>query len=95
MNKKALLARLNQELMYIRAQARKAEDADRAQNYSGDFELTIDRLEGYGKVQAAEWLLHVVEVYEEGKRIECPNHKGAFDCTPFCELCEGEQEITQ
>lgn len=24
--------------------------------------------------------------------IECPNHDGAFDCTPFCELCEGEQE---
>lgn len=23
----------------------------------------------------------------------CPNHAGAFDCTPFCELCEGEQEI--
>lgn len=24
--------------------------------------------------------------------IECPNHDGAFDCTPFCRLCEGEQE---
>ena len=22
---------------------------------------------------------------------ECPNHEGAFDCTPFCSLCEGEQ----
>lgn len=22
----------------------------------------------------------------------CPNHEGAYDCTPFCELCEGEQE---
>ena len=25
--------------------------------------------------------------------MECPNHEGAFDCTPFCRLCEGEQEI--
>jgi hypothetical protein len=24
--------------------------------------------------------------------IECPNHEGNFDCTPFCNLCEGEQE---
>lgn len=24
--------------------------------------------------------------------IECPNHEGAFDCNPFCPLCEGEQE---
>lgn len=25
--------------------------------------------------------------------IECPNHGGAFDCTPFCEVCHGNQEI--
>jgi hypothetical protein len=24
--------------------------------------------------------------------IECPRHEGNFDCTPFCNLCEGEQE---
>lgn len=24
--------------------------------------------------------------------VECPNHEGNFDCTPFCALCEGEQE---
>jgi hypothetical protein len=23
----------------------------------------------------------------------CPNHKGNFDCTPFCERCDGMQEI--
>jgi antirestriction protein len=23
---------------------------------------------------------------------ECPEHGGAFDCTPFCRTCEGEQE---
>lgn len=24
--------------------------------------------------------------------VECPNHDGAFDCNPFCRLCEGDQE---
>jgi hypothetical protein len=23
--------------------------------------------------------------------VPCPNHEGAYDCTPFCEICEGEQ----
>jgi len=31
---------------------------------------------------------------EELATIECPNHSGAFDCTPFCPICEGEQEIS-
>jgi hypothetical protein len=22
----------------------------------------------------------------------CPNHGGNFDCSPFCRICEGEQE---
>jgi|TARA_R110000765_G_scaffold84926_2_gene164039 hypothetical protein len=25
--------------------------------------------------------------------IECPNHKGGFDCNPFCSICEGNQEF--
>lgn len=25
--------------------------------------------------------------------MECPNHSGAFDCTPFCNVCYGEQEV--
>jgi hypothetical protein len=25
-------------------------------------------------------------------KTECPNHEGAFDCTPFCGVCLGEQE---
>lgn len=29
---------------------------------------------------------------ETGLVIECPMHGGAFDCTPFCANCEGEQE---
>lgn len=24
---------------------------------------------------------------------DCPNHKGSFDCTPFCEMCGGAQVI--
>lgn len=24
--------------------------------------------------------------------VVCPKHEGAFDCSPFCGLCEGEQE---
>jgi hypothetical protein len=24
--------------------------------------------------------------------IDCPAHEGAYDCTPFCAICEGEQE---
>ena len=24
---------------------------------------------------------------------DCPNHGGAFDCTPFCEICSGEQGV--
>ena len=28
---------------------------------------------------------------EHHKMIECPEHKGGFDCTPFCKICEGEQ----
>lgn len=26
-------------------------------------------------------------------KVECPNHEGGFDCTPFCPACEGEQEF--
>jgi hypothetical protein len=24
--------------------------------------------------------------------LECPKHQGGWDCSPFCEICEGEQE---
>jgi hypothetical protein len=27
------------------------------------------------------------------ENMACPNHEGAFDCTPFCELCGGEQGL--
>ena len=25
----------------------------------------------------------------------CPNHGGSYDCNPFCELCEGNQELSK
>lgn len=25
--------------------------------------------------------------------VPCPRNRGEFDCTPFCELCSGEQEF--
>lgn len=24
---------------------------------------------------------------------DCPNHNGAYDCTPFCPVCEGNQVV--
>ena len=27
-----------------------------------------------------------------GMMLVCPRHEGAFDCNPFCNVCEGEQE---
>lgn len=64
MNKQQLLARLNEELAAFKREAIASELADKAQDYAGDFELTIERLESRGKVMAAEWLIHVVEVFE-------------------------------
>ena len=31
-------------------------------------------------------------VIVESMMKECPRHEGNFDCTPFCNVCEGEQE---
>jgi hypothetical protein len=28
----------------------------------------------------------------ENVKVECPEHGGNFDCTPFCKTCEGNQE---
>jgi hypothetical protein len=28
----------------------------------------------------------------EHEHIVCPKHDGGFDCTPFCDICEAEQE---
>lgn len=34
------------------------------------------------------------ETYTEHRPTDspCPNHEGAYDCTPFCGICAGEQE---
>lgn len=39
----------------------------------------------------AEWAKDELGI----KTVECPNHEGAFDCTPFCPLCEGNQEYEE
>lgn len=44
-----------------------------------------------GQLELAEFLLG--KPLDMGMNIECPNHGGSFDCTPFCVLCEGEQEV--
>ena len=31
--------------------------------------------------------------YASAPSTPCPNHEGAFDCNPFCPLCEGDQEL--
>ena len=31
--------------------------------------------------------------YASAPPTPCPNHEGAFDCNPFCSLCEGDQEL--
>ena len=32
-----------------------------------------------------------IEPTIEPELVDCPNHDGAFDCTPFCPICAGEQ----
>jgi hypothetical protein len=27
-------------------------------------------------------------------QLVCPRHEGGFDCNPFCDVCEGDQEYT-
>jgi hypothetical protein len=36
--------------------------------------------------------MSVGDLIMEPMMIECPRHEGNFDCTPFCNVCEGEQE---
>jgi hypothetical protein len=28
----------------------------------------------------------------EHDKLVCPSHRGSFDCTPFCKICEGNTE---
>jgi hypothetical protein len=93
--RQALLARLQSELKMFTHKAREAEEADKAQGYAGDFELTIERLESRGKVMATEWLLHVIEVFEEEQTFTCPSckqetpySKGHGDCRACDDCCK-------
>ena len=42
-----------------------------------------------------DFAAEITELDEEEWAGECPNHGGAFDCTPFCSLCEGNQEAVK
>lgn len=48
------------------------------------------------KVAYRYTVAYLREMLEEARLSKvkvCPNHEGNFDCTPFCPLCEGNQEI--
>lgn len=65
-------------------------DANR--NEGGIIQLmAIDLAFYYLEIGAEVWAELQVELAEV---VECPNHGGSFDCTPFCDVCEGEQEYT-
>jgi hypothetical protein len=65
-------------------------DANR--NEGGILQLmAIDLVFYYLEIGQEVWAELKVEL---GLVIECPNHGGSFDCSPFCDLCEGEQEYT-
>lgn len=65
-------------------------DANR--NEGGIIQLmAIDLVFYYLEIGQEAWAEVQVEL---GQIVECPNHGGSFDCTPFCEVCEGQQEYT-
>ena len=65
-------------------------DANR--NEGGILQLmAIDLVFFYLEIGQEVWAELKVEL---GQPVECPNHGGSFDCNPFCDLCEGEQEYT-
>jgi hypothetical protein len=37
------------------------------------------------------WSHVIAEKIEDLNDPNCPNHNGAYDCTPFCQVCEGNQ----
>lgn len=56
------------------------------------FRYAIAFLEDQNAHTAANLLEDSLESGAGSNRIECPNHEGQFDCTPFCALCEGNQD---
>jgi hypothetical protein len=53
---------------------------------------TIDRVSMY----CTRCVVDIATVWRiDDEIIECPNHGGAFDCTPFCKICAGNQEFRE
>jgi len=50
----------------------------------------------YGQANAYNYAVAYLREMLDNARLSkvtvCPNHEGNFDCTPFCPICEGEQE---
>lgn len=53
-------------------------------SWAGDYETALALRWGLARTGGACYALVT----------DCPNHAGAYDCTPFCNICEGEQETT-
>lgn len=50
--------------------------------------MAIDLVFYYLEIGQEVWAELQIEI---GEIQECPRHEGSFDCSPFCEVCEGEQ----
>lgn len=53
----------------------------------------VDKLlDQLGRVQTdLRWDGVSVDIRADLNDSNCPNHNGAYDCTPFCQVCEGNQ----
>jgi hypothetical protein len=53
----------------------------------------VDKLlDQLGRVQTdLRWDDVSVDIRADLNDSNCPNHNGAYDCTPFCQVCEGNQ----
>jgi hypothetical protein len=48
----------------------------------------------YATAKKLRWALAATGTPVVAIVTECPNHGGAYDCTPFCPVCAGQQETT-
>lgn len=77
-------------------------ETDENDNVTGSRHIGIDNIIDYvGGELAGEAIWHAEQTLRNlikatwKRNVECPNHGGAFDCTPFCHLCNGTQEIQE
>lgn len=47
---------------------------------------------GYNNISAMSLGLIIDLIRRDAISTDCPKHGGAYDCTPFCEICQGNQE---